>query len=104
MEATSHQHRQKPCYCKAIVELKKEVLLPFQLAVVALQPVVEVLHLPVLGAFRLINPMLGFQSMRTVRATITGFEVMPMFEKGQFKLWIDAIGGGTEAHMVGCEC
>ena len=34
--------------------------------------------------------------MRTARATIAGFEVMRMFRKGQFRLWIESIGGGTE--------
>jgi hypothetical protein len=29
-----------------------------------------------------------------------GFEVMRMFKKGQFTAWIDAIGGGTEAHFI----
>jgi len=36
---------------------------------------------------RLINPVRGFQSMKTAYATIKGFEVMYMFKKGQFKLW-----------------
>lgn len=44
--------------------------------------------------------MLGFQSMRTARATIKGLEVMRMFKKGQFSLWIEAVGGGTEAHFI----
>ena len=36
---------------------------------------------------RLINPVRGFQSMKTAYATIKGFEVMYMFKKGQFKFW-----------------
>ena len=44
--------------------------------------------------------MLGFQSMKTAYATITGFEVMRMFRKGQFKLWIETVGGGTEVSFV----
>jgi transposase-like protein len=36
-----------------------------------------------------------FQSVKTANATIKGFEVMRMFRKGQFKLWIEAVGGGT---------
>lgn len=36
---------------------------------------------------RLINPVREFQSMKTVYATIKGFEMMCMFKKGQFKLW-----------------
>ena len=49
---------------------------------------------------RLIQPTLGFQSMKTAYATIEGFEVMRMFKKGQFKLWIEAVGGGTEARFI----
>ena len=39
--------------------------------------------------------------MRTARATIKGFEVMRMFKKGQFKLWIDALGSRSEVIMDG---
>jgi transposase-like protein len=49
---------------------------------------------------RLIRPILGFQSVRTARATLKGFEVMRMFRKGQFSFWIEAVGGGTEASFV----
>jgi transposase-like protein len=49
---------------------------------------------------RLIQPTLGFQSMKTTYATIKGFEVMRMFKKGQFAPWIDATAGGTEASFV----
>ena len=49
---------------------------------------------------RLIRPILGFQSVRTARATLKGFEVMRMFKKGQFKFWLEAVGGGTEASFV----
>ena len=38
--------------------------------------------------------------MKTAYATIKGFEVMRMFRKGQFRLWIEAVGGGTEASFV----
>ena len=38
--------------------------------------------------------------MRTARATIKGFEVKRMFKKGQFRMWIEAEGGGTEARFV----
>ena len=36
---------------------------------------------------RLIKPMLGFKSMKTANATITGYEWMRMFKKGQFDIW-----------------
>ncbi|KTD68651.1 transposase [Legionella steelei] len=35
---------------------------------------------------RLINPVRGFQSMKTAYATIKGFEIMRMFKKGQFNI------------------
>ncbi|WP_131783082.1 IS6 family transposase [Legionella gresilensis] len=37
---------------------------------------------------RLINPALGFHSMKTAYATIKGFEVMRMFRKRQFNRWM----------------
>lgn len=37
---------------------------------------------------QLINPVRGFQSMKTAYATIKGFEIMRMFKKGQFKVWM----------------
>jgi transposase-like protein len=48
---------------------------------------------------RLIRPTLGFQLTRTALATTKSFEVMRMFRKGQFKLWIEAVGGSTEAYL-----
>jgi len=45
---------------------------------------------------RLINPTLGFQSLRTAYATLKGFEVMRTFRKHQDKGW------GLE-HPVGGE-
>ena len=38
--------------------------------------------------------------MKTAYATLKGFEVMRMFKKGQFKLRIEAVGGGTEACFI----
>lgn len=35
---------------------------------------------------QLINPVRGFQSMKTAYATIQGFEVMRMFKKGPFSV------------------
>ena len=50
---------------------------------------------------RLIRSTLGFQSMRTAWATITGFEVMWMFKKeGQFRFWIEAVGATTEVSFI----
>lgn len=39
---------------------------------------------------RLIKPMLGFKSMKSVNAILTGYEVMQMFKKGPFDLWMNA--------------
>ena len=38
--------------------------------------------------------------MRTAQATIKGFEVMRMVKKGQFRRWVEAVGGGTEAAFI----
>ena len=37
---------------------------------------------------RLINPVRGFQSVKTAYATIKGFEVMRAFKKGQMNPWL----------------
>jgi transposase, IS6 family len=47
---------------------------------------------------QLIRPVRGFKTLKTAYATIKG--LMRMFKKGQFTLWIDAIGGGTEASFI----
>ena len=38
---------------------------------------------------RLIKPMLGFKTMKSANATITGYEFMRMFKKGQFDFWME---------------
>ena len=89
-----------PAYGEAIAELKKEGLLPKETQ----HRQVKYLNNRLEGDHgklkRLIKPTLGFQSMKTAYATLKGFEVMRMFKKGQFKLWIEAVGGGTEASFV----
>ena len=89
-----------PAYGEAIAELKKEGLLPKETR----HRQVKYLNNRLEGDHgklkRLIKPTLGFQSMKTAYATIKGFEVMRMFRKGQFRLWIEAVGGGTEASFV----
>lgn len=47
---------------------------------------------------RLINPVRGFQSMKTAYATIKGFEIMRMFKKGQFNIWM--YGTRTEVSFI----
>ena len=89
-----------PAYGEAIAELKKEGRLPKETQ----HRQVKYLNNRLEGDHgklkRLIQPTLGFQSMKTAYATIKGFEVMRMFKKGQFTPWIDALGGGTEASFV----
>jgi len=76
-----------PAYGDAIKQLKKEGKCPEDLEhwqVKYLNNRVEADH----GKLkRLINPVRGFQSMKTAYATIKGFEVMYMFKKGPFKCW-----------------
>ncbi|STX81675.1 transposase [Legionella busanensis] len=47
---------------------------------------------------RLINPTLGFQSMKTAYATIKGFEIMRMFKKKQFNCWM--FGARNEVSFI----
>ena len=37
---------------------------------------------------RLIKPMLGFKTMKSAIAMISGYEWMRMFKKGQFNFWM----------------
>jgi IS6 family transposase len=76
-----------PTYAKAILELKAEGKCHEDLEhrqVKYLNNIIESDH----GKLkRLIKPTLGFKSMKTAYATIKGFEVMQMFNKGRFELW-----------------
>jgi transposase, IS6 family len=89
-----------PAYGEAIAALKKTGKLPRRVEhrqVKYLNNRLEADH----GQLkRLIRPTLGFKSMRSARATIAGFELMRMFRKGQFRFWIEAIGGGTEVRFI----
>ncbi len=49
---------------------------------------------------RLINPVRGFQSLKTAFATIRGFEVMRMFRKGQFDIWLHGRGSLAEVRLI----
>ncbi|MBV8675120.1 MAG: IS6 family transposase [Acidobacteriaceae bacterium] len=89
-----------PAYGDAIAALKKEGTLP---------PYVEHRQAKYFNnrleadhgqLKRRIRPTLGFKSMRSARATITGFEIMRMFRKGQFRFWIECVGGGTEVRFI----
>ena len=41
---------------------------------------------------QMIKPMLGFKSMKSANATITGYEYMRIFRKGQFDFWTKNVG------------
>lgn len=49
---------------------------------------------------RLINPVRGFQSLKTAFATIRGFEVMRMFRKGQLNFWLYGRGSLAEVRLI----
>jgi transposase-like protein len=96
-----------PAYGEAIAELKKEGLLPEGTRHRQVTYLNNCFEGDPGKLKRLIKPMLGFQSMcakrgvpKTAYATIKGLEVMRMFRKGQFKFWIEAVSGGTEASLV----
>ena len=89
-----------PAYGEAIAELKRDGAIPPELDHRQAKYLNNRLEGDHGQLKRLIRPTLGFQSMRTARATIKGFEVMRMFKKGQFSLWIDAVGGGTEVRFI----
>ncbi|MBL4907144.1 MAG: IS6 family transposase [Sulfitobacter sp.] len=77
-----------PAYGEAIRKLKAEGILPKGL----IHRQIKFLNNRLEGDHgklkRLIKPSLGFKSMKTAYATIKGFEVMRMFKKGQFNLWL----------------
>jgi transposase, IS6 family len=89
-----------PAYGEAIAELKKEGLLPKDTQHRQVKYLNNRLECDHGKLKRLIQPTLGFQSMKIAYATIKGFEVMRMFKKGQFTAWLDANGSGTEASFV----
>ena len=89
-----------PAYEEAITELKKEGVIPPELEHRRAKYLNNRLEGDHGKLKRLIRPTLGFQSMRTAQATIKGFEVMRMVKKGQFRRWVEAVGGGTEAAFI----
>jgi transposase-like protein len=77
-----------PSYGQAIKELKKEGHLSHDIEHKQIKYQNNRLESDHGKLKRLIHPMLGFQSMKTAYATIKGFEVMRMFKKGQFNIWM----------------
>ena len=89
-----------PTYGKALTELKAEGQCAPELEhrqVKYLNNIIESDH----GKLkRLINPTLGFKSMKTVLATIKGFEVMQIFKKGKFDVWKYGQGIQDEIRII----
>ncbi|KLN59597.1 hypothetical protein WH96_17185 [Kiloniella spongiae] len=90
-----------PTYGEAIRELKAEGKIPNEL----LHRQIKSLNNRLEGDHgklkRLIKSTLGFQTMKTAYATIMGFEVMRMFRKGQFRLWmLGETGPIAEARFI----
>jgi transposase-like protein len=77
-----------PAYIQAIKELKKEGKLDKNIEHLRIKYRNNKLEADHGKLKQLINPVRGFQSMKTAYATIQGFEVMRMFKKGQFNIWM----------------
>ena len=77
-----------PAYNQAIKELKKEGNLAPHVSHLQIKCRNNRLEADHGKLKRLINPVRGFQSMKTAYAPIKGFEVMRMFKKGQFNCWM----------------
>ncbi|WP_281175058.1 IS6 family transposase [Legionella massiliensis] len=75
-----------PAYGQAIKELKQEGKLSSHVSHSQIKYRNNRLEADHGKLKRLINPVRGFQSMKTAYATIKGFEVMRMFKKGQFNI------------------
>lgn len=75
-------------YNQAIHELKANGTLPEDVAHQQIQYRNNFLESDHGKLKRLINPVKGFQSMITAYASIKWFEVMRMFKKGQFHMWM----------------
>ncbi|MEO1091999.1 MAG: IS6 family transposase [Pseudomonadota bacterium] len=89
-----------PAYTEAITTLKKDDVLPANTEHRQVKVLNNRLEADHDQLKHLIRPTLGFQSMRTVRATIKGFEVMRMFKKGQFRFWVEAVGKNSEVAFL----
>ena len=77
-----------PAYNQAILELKKEGVIPEKVKHLQVKYRNNRLESDHGKLKQVINPTRGFQSMRTAYATIKGIEIMRMFRKGQFDFWM----------------
>jgi len=85
---------QAPSYTQAIRELKEEGLLNdhvFHRKVKYLNNLIESDH----GKLKCL-----IKSMKTAYATIKGFEIMRMFKKGQFNIWIGDLRLTGEIRLI----
>jgi hypothetical protein len=87
-----------PAYGQAIRELKQEGSLASDVSHLQIKYRNNRLEVDHGKLKRLIHPVRGFQSMKTAYATIRGFEIMRMFKKGQFNIWM--YGNRTEGHLL----
>ena len=87
-----------PAYNQAIRELKNEGVLPSEVKHLQIKYRNNQLESDHGKLKRLINPVRGFQSMKTAYATIKRFEVIRMFKKGQFNVWM--IGNRNEVSFI----
>jgi IS6 family transposase len=75
-----------PAYGQAIKELKQEGNLPSHVSHLQINYRNNRLEAEHGKLKRLINPVRGFQSMKTAHATIKGFEIMRLFKKETFNI------------------
>ncbi|WP_058533931.1 IS6 family transposase [Legionella saoudiensis] len=87
-----------PAYCQAIKELKQEGSLASDVSHLQIKYRNNRLEADHGKLKRLIHPVRGFQSMKTAYATLRGFEIMRMFKKGQFNIWM--YGNRTESSFI----
>lgn len=87
-----------PAYSQAIKELKQVGGLCFHVSHLQIKYRNNRLEADHGKLKSLINPVRGCQSMKTAYATIRGFEIMRMFKKGQFNIWI--YGNRTEISFI----
>jgi transposase-like protein len=80
-------------YPKAIRRLQNEGLLPNDVVHSTSKYLNNILEADHGALKRVIRPTRGFQSMKTVAATLTGFEIMRMIRCGHFLQWERRVTG-----------
>ncbi|MDR7667318.1 DDE-type integrase/transposase/recombinase, partial [Methanosarcina sp. Z-7115] len=72
-----------PAYPPAINELKNDKILPINVGIRQIKYLNNIIEQDHRSIKRIINPMLGFQSFRSVNNTLKGIEAVNMIQKGQ---------------------